>query len=1101
MMIERYKQLENGRIIFLTVVLFFGIMFPAIAQNSESDQVLTSIYQDGQNFYEARVSIQVEEATIPEIFELLESQMGLRFLYKKDVIENSSHHLNLEFPMATAAEVLMKVSEETGLRFRQINRIISVGVNELREPVVNEEIQEETVSGRVVDAQTGESLPGVNILIEGTDIGTATGPDGTFQLEAPSLQETLIITYIGYQRLELPMEGRSEFDIELLEEEIGLEEVVVIGYGEQRRSELTGSISSISSQEITAQPTYNMEQALQGLAAGVRVEADGYRPGQGATIRVRGIRSFVASNDPLIVMDGVPIEGGLQDFNTRNIASIEILKDASATAIYGSRGANGVVLITTQRGYEGRTTVEYSGFAGIQTVANKVDMMSGERYAEMKREAHKVQGTYTGNDEDMFEGFELRGLEQGISTEWQDLVWQRGFQQDHQLRVSGGDERTRYFLSGGFQDHLAIAPNNDYARYSGQINLDHQVTDWLRLDLSTQISRSIRHEAGSMSRTVRINPLAVPHDEDGNLVPFPAGDIFQENPLFDYDRSNYEDRRERTRILSSLVANVNISENFVYRMTFSPDWTFRNEGRFRGSNTVARQFGTSDARVQNEDISNYLFDNLVEFNQTIAERHSLSGTLLYSLQSFNSDFRSIQVEDLPYESQRFYNIGTGEQVDNRSSRLEEWLLESTMGRVNYNFDERYMLTLTGRVDGSTRFAEGNKYGFFPSVAFAWNISNESFMQAQQIFDLLRVRLSYGKSGNTGITPYQSQGGLSRVPYSFGNQGEFGFEHDAIANPDLRWESTTQLNLGVELGILDNRLNVDLNVYRANTDDLLMQRALPTTSGFSSVVENVGGTRNTGLEITVSSENIRSDRFLWTTNLNFSTNRNEITELFGGQEDDPGNQWFIGHPIDVHFEWKFDGIWQLDEADQAAVYNQTPGEMRVVDVTGDGQYTADDRMILGSPFPKWEAGLTNRIAFRDFDFSANIYAVQGVMISSGAYDSDMVPLRARYNSREVNFWTEDNPSNEWPQPRFEREFPRMTIKSFVSGDYIRIRNMTLGYQLPASLAESLNMLRARVYVSAQNPFTFTDFEGFDPEAARSNSFPNARTLMLGVDLTF
>jgi TonB-linked SusC/RagA family outer membrane protein len=659
-----------------------------------------------------------------------------------------------------------------------------------------------------------------------------------------------------------------------------LDELVVIGYGEQRRAELTGSISSISRREITEQPVYNIEQALQGLAAGVRVEADGYRPGEGATISVRGIRSFVASNDPLIVLDGVPIEGGLQDINTRNIESIEILKDASATAIYGSRGANGVILITTQRGFEGRTTVQYSGFTGIQTIAKKVDYMSGERYAEMKREAHKVQGTYTGNDADMFESFELRGLEQGISTNWQDLVWERGFQQDHQLTVTGGDTRTRYYLSGGFQDHLAIAPNNDFARYSGQVSLDHQVTDWLRLDLSTQISRSIRHEAGSMSRTVRINPLAVPYDEDGNLIPFPAGDIFQENPLFDYDRRNYEDRRERTRILGSLVANVDISENFIYRLTFAPDWTFRNEGRFRGSNTVARQFGTSDARVINQDISNYLLDNLLEYHQTLADRHSIRATLLYSLQSYSSEFRSIEVEDLPYEHQRFYNIGTGEQVNSRNSSLTEWLLESTMARLNYNFDDRYLLTLTGRLDGSTRFAEGYKYGFFPSMAVAWNISNESFMQEQQLFDMLRLRLSYGVSGNTAIAAYQSQGGLDRVPYSFGNRGVFGFEHDAIANPDLRWESTSQINLGLEFGILDNRVNADLNFYRANTDDLLMNRALPTTSGFTSVVENIGGTRNTGLEMSLSTENIRTERFLWSTNINFSTNRNEITELFG-----------------------------------------------------------------------------------------------------------------------------------------------------------------------------------------------------------------------------
>jgi len=1077
-------MLKLLRIMKLTMILLLTATIQVFAN---------SVYSQ-----DTELTLNLGETYVGEVLTEIENQSEFYFLFNQKLVD-TERQVSIQLSERKIVEVLDQLFSETNTEYIVMDRQIVLSPKEYLAEV-KAALQPRTISGSLVD-QFGEPLLGATVSIKGTTVGTITDVEGNYLLSDVPEDATLVFSFVGMLTQEVAIGNQTSINITMEADVFGLEEVVAVGYGVQRRSELTGSISSINRQEITEQPVYNFAQAIQGLAAGVRVETNSYRPGEGATIRVRGIRSFVASNDPLIVLDGIPIEGGLSDINTRNIASVEILKDASATAIYGSKGANGVILITTRHGIEGKTTIEYSGYTGIKTLSKKVEFMDASRYAEMKREAHKVQGTFTGNDEDMFEVFELNGLEQGISTDWQEHVWQTGFEQDHQLTLRGGDEKTRFLVTTGFQEDIAIAPNNDYTRFNGQSKLYKQVTSWLSVDVSSQIMRSTKHQAGDIGNTFDINPLAEPYDEDGNLVFYPAVDIFQQNPLYDYIRENYEDRAERTRFLTSIIASANITENLVYKLTFAADWRMNNDGRFRGSETVARQLGTADARLRNRETANYLLDNLIQYRKTFADKHLIDATFLYSLQSFRDDYRGVDVENLPYESQRFYNIGTAELVLDKSSNLEEWLLESTMARINYSFDDRYLLTLTGRLDGSTRFAEGNKYGFFPSAAIGWNISNEGFMLNQQLFDMLRLRLSYGTSGNTAIAPYLSLGGLSRVGYSFGNLPAFGFEPNSLANPDLRWESTSQANVGLEFVVLNNRVNANFNFYRADTKDLLMNRQLPPTSGFSSVNENVGSTRNTGIEISLSSENISTGKFVWTTGVNISANRNEITELYGGLEDDPGNSWFIGHPVDVHFDWQFDGIWQLDESDEAASYNQNPGEMRMVDVDNDGSYTADDRVILGSPYPDAEVGFTTQFTYANFDLSASIYGVFGTLISAGAYNSSQVPLRARYNSREVNFWTENNPSNEWPQPRFDRHFPEMRVKSYVSGDYVRIRNLTLAYRLPASLTQRAKMTSARVYISGQNLYTFTNFEGLDPEAATGNSFPNARKFLIGVNLTF
>jgi len=425
-----------------------------------------------------------------------------------------------------------------------------------------------------------------------------------------------------------------------------------------------------------------------------------------------------------------------------------------------------------------------------------------------------------------------------------------------------------------------------------------------------------------------------------------------------------------------------------------------------------------------------------------------------------------------------------------------------MLRAHYNLRDRWIATLTGRLDGSSRLAEGNKYGFFPSAAMAWRLIEEDRLSGFGALSDLKLRLSLGSTGNTAIQPYQTQGSLGRIAYNLGEESVFGFENREIANAELQWETTRELNLGIDYAFFGNRVAGAVELYRADTDNLLMARALPTTSGFSSIIENVGSTRNTGVELSISSINLATAGGLtWSTDLNLGVNRNEIVSLYGGLESDPGNAWFIGHPIDVHYDYRFDGIWQLDEAEEAARYGFIPGDIKLADLNGDGRISSDDRTILGSPYPDWTLGLTNRFTLGDLDLSVFVYTAQGIMVNSAAYGAGMNPLRARYNSRDVDFWTPANPSNEYPRPQCENRGAFQDALNYRDGSYLRVRNVTLGYALPRALSERVGAGAARLHLTAQNPFTLTSFEGYDPEGATGNHMPNFRSFLVGLDVTF
>lgn len=989
--------------------------------------------------------------------------------------------------------------------------------------------QSGSITGVVTDAESQTTLPGASVVIEGTNQGASTNSRGEYEIpDVDPGTYTVAVSFVGYstQAQEVTVEAgeAATLDFLLRPSAMQMDEIVAIGYGQQERRDVTGSVSSVSGEDLQQVSNTSIDLGLQGLSPGVYVQRGRTRPGdQAAQVRIRGNRSISAGNEPLYVVDGVPITGGLQDINPQNVESIEVLKDASATAIYGARGANGVVLITTQRGYEGRMTVSYNGYAGVSSKYREVPVFSGTEFAEYKRESRRTTGDYPDGvsaeaDEQLFEPVELESLEQGRSTDWQDLMTERGTEQNHQISVAGGTQDVQFNVSFGALLDDGIIPQQNFQRYTSRVNLDVTVNDWLQVGTSTLGSYSIQNhgDENPYFEAVQNNPLGPAFcDEtelracqDGNLIFLPTSDGLQYNPLYDVQDDAIIDEEKRYRLLSSLFADVSVLEGLNYRFSFSPDLIQRREGNFAVSLTGQQRFAPPDGSKQEDFVLNYTVDNQVNYSNTFSDVHELNVTGLFSYQQREEEASSLSVRGIPVEDMQDDNFGAAEVIEGVDSNFEQWSLVSYMGRVNYVYDDRYLATFTGRLDGSSRFGENNRFGVFPSFALAWNIDNEAFMADNEFFDALRVRFSWGQSGNTAIDPYQTLGLLGRTTYAFGGNAGFGYRPAQLSNPDLKWETTSTYNLGVEFEVFNARLSGAVDAYLANTTDLLLQRQIPFTSGFGSVLENIGATRNKGIELSLTSVNIDSEDpngFRWTTNFNMAYNDEEIVELFGGKEDDIGNEWFIGEAIEVFYDYERLGIWQQDEASEAAGYDQNPGEIKVRDQDGDGDIGGSDRVILGQEQPKVTAGLNTQFSYRGWDLSVYLVGRFGSMIDSAPHTSGGINgLFGRYNNLAVNYWTPGNPTNRYPRPNQNQEFPIYgSTLGYFSGNFVKIRSATLSYSLPSSILERVNAQALRFYVTAEQPFIFAPYVqnhlGIDPEYPEVNT-PSTRSFRLGVNLT-
>lgn len=1024
------------------------------------------------------------------------------------------------------------------------------------------------ITGRVTMSDGGGPLAGVNVVVIGSNRTGVTDPSGNYAItDVPVGTQQVRARLIGYAPVTQTVNVTSAGGVAnfaLAAAPVQLEGVVVVGYGTQERRDVTGAVGSVTAAQIAETPTSNPMQAIQARIPGVDVVSGGsYRPGAPMNVRIRGVRSMVATNEPLYVVDGVPLSGGIEDFNPAFIESIDVLKDASATAAYGSRGSNGVILVTTKRGTSGGTRISYDVSYGTQNVLNLVDMMDGPQTVAERREAFRSAGRDTSNAS-VFTPDELpqvlcatdaayQAANPGCATgtDWQRMVLRTGSQQRHQVGLSSNFGTGRLSLSGSFFGQDGITIGQGFNQYSGTVAFENS---WnrLRVGVTATGTRSVADlgaDASLWGEALANNPLGLPYDSAG--VPYsrqcgvctlrvkPTADPLRVNPL--RQAEGFVRQQTRNRLFGSIFAELQLGRGFSYRVNFGPDLSSRMDGQFQGANVVFNQapIGNAQAQRLDEEDFAYTLDNLLMWNRSIGN-HRFDATFLYGIQTDRFTSTTASAQNLPYDEQLWYNLNTGENPQPPQSTLRAWALRSYMGRINYAFRNRYLVTVTGRYDGSSRLAPGNKWSFFPSLGLGWQIGDEAFMDRFPFISSLKLRGSVGTTGNTGINPYQTWGSLDRTRYNLGSSSAAGYRPGQIPNPALVWEETNQTDFGVDFGILNDRISGTLDLYQAKTGKLLMSRQLPASTGFTQTLQNIGETGNKGWELGISTVNIPGlgGGLRWTTDLSFTHNRNYIVSLSGRVGDDPGNSWFIGQPINivgdnlrrVFYDYEYLGIWQLADSTAARRYGQQAGQIRVRDQNGDSAITGADRVLRGNTYPKMIASVYNRLTIGSFDLSFLLQGRLGYTMLD-AFGTGSTKLFERFNNLDVEYWTPmkcdggpnpltfDGPvgmsgaeqaalpgCNSQPNPSAGRENPiyndgSSSAAAYRSGSHWRVRNITVGFTLPASMIRRFQFSSARIYAQAQDPFVFTSYYGYDPEAGSATVAPSYRTLLVGATLGF
>lgn len=978
------------------------------------------------------------------------------------------------------------------------------------------------VTGKVVD-EKGEPLPGVTVREKGEKTGVQTDVNGAYKLTVKNSNAILVFTFIGYTAQEVPVGDRSVVNLTLKAGNVSLTDVVVVGYGIQRRSDVTGAISSIKEKALREVPVTNLQQLVQGRVAGVTVTQGSNKPGAQPSILLRGHRSILASNTPLYVIDGIPTTDGLNDINPNDIVSMDVLKDASATAIYGSRGANGVIIITTARGSqrEGQPEVRYNAYAGVTAINRYIHNLTGPEYVEFRRDSYRSLPSTSANyyddaypdssDAKIFSAGELASIAAGQYTDWQRELTQNGFQQNHELSVLGGSKTSRYNISLGYFKDKGYIKTQGYTRYNLRANLDQDIGKRVKMGISMLGSYSETNNAGlnPIPAAVVQIPIGSAYDENGELLKFPTGDALMYNPLFDYVDNNYIQLEKRTRILGSLYAQAEIFDGLKLRVNFGPDISNSRTGNFRSQNSVANG-GTilPTASTANDYIFNYTLENILSYDKLFG-KHKIGFTGLYSIQERLNENGSTNVKDLPVASVTYNNLSAGTFTATTSNYTRFDIL-SYMGRLNYGYDDKFLLTLTMRADGSSVFAPGNKWGYFPSAAVAYNLINEDFIKRYDFITNLKLRASWGRTGNTAVLPYSTLAVLGRTYYDFNDNTALGYYPTTIANPSLKWETTQSFNVGLDFGFLRDRITGSVEAYRSNTYDLLLGFALPRSTGFDNVTSNVGNTLNRGIELTLSTRNIVSGNkgFEWSSGLTAAFNKEQITSLTAGKVDDIGSGRFIGAPIDVFFDYKKIGIWQLGET-EAAQYGSSIGQIKVADLNNNGKIDPDDRSILGSPTPKYTFGLNNRFTFKNFDLTVLMQGVYGNLLASTFHTApgqNSSAFGGRYNVISSDYWTPKNPTNAYPQPLTGTSGnPGVVFGStmkYFNGSYLRIRNASFGYSFSPDLIKKIGAQSLRLYFNVTNPYIFSSYVhkyyGTDPEITDS---PSTINYLLGLNVRF
>lgn len=960
-----------------------------------------------------------------------------------------------------------------------------------------------TITGKVVSADEQLPIPGATVMMKGTTTGTVTDIDGNYTLPLPQRQGTLVVSFVGYKTQEIVIDNRSIVNVTLETDLSDLEEVIVIGYGEVKKSNVTGSIVSVDVRDLSKVPTTNVMESLQGRLPGVDITRSSGQAGAGINITVRGNRSLTASNSPLFIVDGIQYSN-IQDLNPNDIQSMEVLKDAASTAIYGSRGANGVIIVTTKQGSVDQTRVNVNSYVGVSEVVNYPKVQTPQQYANLRREARRATGDWKGPEDDpnIFNDWELESVRNNGGAIWPDLFLTEGLQQDYQVGVSSASEKSKFYVSLNYFNEKGNLRMDELNRYSVRANIDHSLSKKINIGTQNQVTYyNQNYRRDPMNIANKINPLLYPYDEDGNVL-FQPNNWKDVNPLIDEEPGHYKNNNRTTRVFTSAYLNYKIIEGLNFRSNLGMTLTNGRTGIYRGSETVDRAGSVSEAVYQTNQSVGLNWENIINYNQNFGQ-HAFTLTAIHTLLRNDNESQSAQGRNQLLDYQQFYSLGNANDQLAIQSAYRGSSLMSYTGRLQYGYADKYLLMFTARADGASQLSDGKKWAFFPSISGAWRIIEESFMQSSSTFTDLKLRASYGVAGNAAVDPYSTQSLLTRVPFTYDEEAAIGYTFGSrIGNIDLGWEISKTINLGLDFGLIRNRLTGTLDVYDTKTDDLLLNRFLPPSSGVSSIMENIGKTRNRGVELGLDAVAIDKVNVQWHVGMNWFTNKEEIVELATGT-DDIANGWFIGHPTRAFYDYKKAGIWQLDEADAALVYEQVPGEIKVVDQNGDNRIDANnDRVILGSPRPKWSGSFNSDLSIGNFDFNFQIFVRWGQMMDYEFYD--VYDPSGNENSHQHDYWTPENPSNAYPRPNAGRTQGSTIYYSsllYEDASFVKLRGVTLGYNFPSSLLEKAGINRLRIYVTGKNMLVMSKVDNYDPERGGAMSNPIPRLIVGGINLEF
>lgn len=1055
-----------------------------------------------------KLSLNVQNQSIKEVLYLIENPIDFRFIYESGKIDLDKK-VSVQVREQAVEVVLKQLFNSEGINYEITeNNLILINPSPEQLKVIgqNKSQVRKKVTGFVKD-QNGEPIIGANVVEKGTTNGTITDVDGRFSLDIP-FKGTLLVSYIGYTSRELMIENQTNIEVQLIEDTEALDEIVVIGYGTVKKKDLTGAITQIRAEEITQANSPNIGTALQGK---IPVDIGGvWKPGSNPTIEIRGISSITGSNDPLWVVDGIPMQSSSVNLNPNDVQSIDVLKDASASAIYGARGSNGVIIVTTKRAEAGENSIKasYSGWVGFDKISGKPNFMSADEFVDYKRRALANAGQDY-SDEVIFDEVELNSWKNRTFTDWYDEVWGgTAFATNHNVTVSASSKKTATMLSLGYLDQSSLIDNAGYKRFNVNFNNTFKFSDRLKLTTALLGSYS-KNEAlpEYIYHVYQISPLAPVRDENGELKVYPTpNESLITNPLSEIQ--NNQNATDEYSVIGSAALDWNIWDGLSYKFSIGLDYSNTNNGTYNGSDTRDRSGGMHSAGYNSRTRLSSIIDNILSYNKEINGIHQIGAMAAFNVEQFRDESVYLKGTDMYYDG-LYYNLEAASTILDKNTLLSEWGIMSFMGRFNYTLLDRYLLTLTYRYDGSSRLSDTNKWAGFPSMSVAWRISEESFLRnaREKFLDNLKLRFSWGNTGNTNVDPYETLGKLSKTYYSWNESAAIGTIPTGIPNPDLKWEKTEEWNVGLDFGLFNSRLNGTIDWYRRTTKDLILERKLPVTSGYSSIFQNIGSTRNQGIELTLNGDIIRNSEWRWNVGITFAKNNNEILDLYGDKKDDVGSNYFIGHSIRSYYLLDFIGVWQENEAEEAARYGAKPGYPKYRDIYNkEGEAAGinlnDDRYII-SRDPKWIGSLNTSVSWKNFDFYMSLNTRQGVKAVSETHkQSNDDPVR--YIGFSGNYWSPENKSNEHPAPAIKGTYTELGNSDYFVKDvsFVRISNLSLGYTLPKNFISKLKMENAKVYININNPFVFTPFDGQDPQVGTNKkSYPAVTSYQLGVNLDF